>query len=118
MPDEMRVLQSRIAIDLLLERENHQHLVHELFQLVYTRCMPRPYLGTHIIDDANAALLCLLCESDIEAGIVDKQQNIGFALVHQRSHLAKHITKKPEPPRNFNKANNRHFARRMKTLNA
>src|SRR5437870_3177172 len=103
MADKMRVRHSSVSIDFFLEWKNDQHLLHYIAQQWHSRRMPRPYLRTDIIDDANAPLLRFARETNIEAGIIDKEQHVWFALVQQTCHLYEDSPEKPESTGDFDK---------------
>ncbi len=73
--------------------------------------MPRPHLRAYIINHADATLLRLAREANIEAGIVDEQNRIGPPFLERAHHFPKHSPKKGEAPRHLHEANDGHFAR-------
>src|SRR5665213_4509732 len=101
MADKVRVLKSRITVQLFLEWKNDEHFVHHFFQFLNTRPMPRPYLRTHIINHTNAAPLRLAREANVKAGVINKQDRIGPSFFQNADPLAKHSSKKREPSRNY-----------------
>ena len=75
MPDKRRI-HSAIAVELLLEREDDERLVHVLAQQLDSSLSPRPELGANVIHHRNAASAHLPRDAPVERRRVNHHRQI------------------------------------------
>ena len=68
-------LDTFVPVERLFERENDEHLVHDLADRAQPPSPPRPHLGAHVIKDGNPESVEALSEPQVEAGEVDQDRN-------------------------------------------
>ena len=61
-----------VAVERLFERENDEHLIHDLADGAQPPSPPRPHLGAHVIKDGNPESVEPLSQTQVEAGKVDQ----------------------------------------------
>ena len=88
MPDELG-FDAALAIELLLEGEDHQHLADVLPHQLDARLPPRPQLRADVVDHRDAALVQLARQAKIEVGEVDQHGGVGAAAFGLGHHVAK-----------------------------
>ncbi len=67
---------SRLII--FFKGKDHEHFVDALFHHLHASFFPGPYLRRNIKYDADALLFGPLCYTQVEPGIIDQYQYIGF----------------------------------------
>src|SRR5688572_12588882 len=65
-----------IAIDLFLERKNHEHTVGNPLHHLHAALAPRPQLRADVINDGHPEFLHGGCEAEIEIGEVDDDERL------------------------------------------
>src|ERR1051326_523105 len=75
MPDKFRV-NAGFPVNLLLERKDHQHLVHDLAYLIEPSFPPGPDLRADVVNDGYARSLQTFGETQVEIRKVDEQRSV------------------------------------------
>ena len=75
MPDELRA-HAVLAVELRLERQQAQHEVHDCADGAHAPLPPGPHLRTHVLNRAQALVLQLLREPQIEVRRVDADEDV------------------------------------------
>ena len=75
-----------------LEGEDHKHLVHDPLHGFHARTMPRPNLGTDVIDDLYAVPFRNFGEPEVEARVIDQQHDVRFSELQERFECLLHRT--------------------------
>ena len=75
MSDELH-RHAGIAIDLFLERKDHEHAIDEPLHHLHAALAPRPELRADVIDDGHAELLDRRGETEIEVGKIDQDERV------------------------------------------
>src|SRR5260221_11554428 len=65
-----------LAIELLLEGKDHQHVIDDPGDLLYPAAAPRPDLRGNVIEDAHAELMAPAGHTQVELRIVDEDDGI------------------------------------------
>ncbi len=78
MPDKFRV-DTALAIELLFEGEDDQHLAHVLPHQLDARLPPRPQLRADVINHRDPALVQLARQPKVEVGEVDEHSGVWFS---------------------------------------
>src|SRR5664280_1118161 len=90
MADKLR-LNAALAVEALLERENHQHLANIFPHLLDATLLPRPELRADVVNDRYPALVQLARQAQIEIGEVDEHRGVWpspFGLAHNFAEAA------------------------------
>src|SRR5664280_395570 len=90
MADKLR-LNAALAVEALLERENHQHLANVFPHLLDAALLPRPELRADIVNDGHAELVQLARQAQVEFGEVDEHRGVWpspFGLAHHFAEAA------------------------------
>ena len=106
MSDESGI-HSAIAVKLFFKRKDHQGLVDVFPQQAHPSLTPCPELRTHVIDDRNAALVHLPCNSPVERRRVNHNGEIGFALVRFSDQLVEQALDFGQMTENFRNPDDR-----------
>ncbi len=104
MTDEFRP-HGGFGIDFRLEREDAQHAADAGGDFRNPSCFPGPHLRADVIDDGNTDLVEPLCETDVEAWIVDHDDNIRLFLCGAVRQIFHQIEKEADMTKNFYDAN-------------
>src|ERR1035438_6097198 len=88
MPNEFR-FDPALAIELLLEGKDHQHLTDVLPYQLDARLPPRPQLWADVIDHWDSALVQLARQAKIEVRKVDQHGSVRTASFRFSHHAAK-----------------------------
>ena len=88
MADELR-RNAALAIKLLFEGKDHQHLANVLAHALDAALLPRPQLRADVVDDGHAALVQLARQAQVEVGEVDEHGGVRTASLGFANHLAK-----------------------------
>src|SRR6266481_2653312 len=72
----IRDFNSVLAVKLLLERKDHDHLANVFFDLLYPSSPPRPYLRTDKVEDRNSKLMKFARQTKIEFGKINEKGSV------------------------------------------
>src|SRR5271167_4936671 len=86
MSDELR-FDATLAVERLLEREDHQHAAAVLPHKLDSSLLPRPELRAHVVNDRHAALVQLAGKAEVEVREVDEHTHVGGAPLSLVQHL-------------------------------
>src|SRR6516162_9629228 len=95
------------CVELLLERENHQHFIYKFADEPNARLSPGPKLRADVVHDRNTSSLQLPRQPEVEIGKVNQHGDLGPAAVHRSHHLAKQSINARQMSHHLRKANNR-----------
>jgi len=77
MTDEIHFV-AVFRVELFLEREEDDHLIHDLFDQFDSGRLPRPDLGTHVINDLDTEGFKFPGQAQIETGVINEDNRIGM----------------------------------------
>src|ERR1700690_3993328 len=88
MANKLR-LNAALAIEALLEGEDHQHLANVFAYLLDAALFPRPQLRADVVNDRHAALVQLARQAQVEIRKVDQHGGVWESLFGLAHHFAK-----------------------------
>ena len=88
MPHELS-RDATLAIELLLEGKNHQHLVHVFANALDAALLPGPQLRTDVIDNRDSLRVKLAGQAQVEVRKVDQHGCVGASPFRFAHDLAK-----------------------------
>ena len=103
MADELHV-HSGLPIQFFFKWKDHQHLVHELLDLLHPAFAPCPHLRADVIEDRRAGVPHSFRESKVEVGEVDKDCSGGRFRFDALRDLSKDAIKSAEISDDFERA--------------
>ena len=98
---------ARLAVERLLEREDHEHAVDGLPDLLEPAAPPGPDLGRDVVDDRDSAPLQLAREAQIEVGVVDEDGEVGALGVGAGEQFAEDAPQAGQVAQHFEEADDR-----------
>ena len=101
---------SRLAVERLLEGEDHDHVRDALADRLHPPAAPGPDLRGDVVDDGDAAPLQLAREPEVEVGVVHEDRGGGRVAVHLREHRAEHPSQAPQVTEHLEQAHHRQVA--------
>ncbi len=98
-----------LAIERLLERKNHQHLVDELADLSNATAPPGPHLGADVVENGDSPLLQTLREPQVKSREVDEDRGVRFALLRFVGEALHRSPERRDLPDHFQEADHGDF---------
>ncbi len=88
MSHKLRI-DAALAIELLFEREDHQHLAHVFANPLDAPLLPGPQLRADVINDRHIQFVQFARQPQVEVGEVDEDSSVGTAIAGFADHFAK-----------------------------
>src|SRR6266481_1461488 len=105
----IRDFNSVLAVKLLLERKDHDHLANVFFDLLYPSSPPRPYLRTDKVEDRNSKLMKFARQTKIEFGKINENGSVRPALLRFGNELVEPSKDSRQMRDHFRQPNDRDF---------
>src|SRR5271169_5681348 len=81
-------IDAALTIPLLLEGEDHQHLLEIATHQAHAARAPRPKLRGYVVENGNAAAVQFARDLEVKRGRVDQDGSLRLALIHRANQLA------------------------------
>ncbi len=107
-----------LAVERLLEGEDHQHVVDDFGDLLHPAAAPGPHLRGDVIQHLHAELVTARCHAQVELRIVDEHHRVRPFLLDARDQLVEHAAEEAEMPQDVEQPHDGHLPGVVQQLHA